>query len=104
MNRTTSIFLLLIGMLLFLGSCAPLGYTLYHELLIKPSQSYYLSGVGLSDKRTINSSPGSLVRFAVEADVSTDSVQENIEDFSEDYIATFCDYSRNQPCLLSEKE
>jgi hypothetical protein len=76
-------------MLLFLGSCAPFAYVIYHEVVLESSQRYSLSGIGVSDKTTFNSSPGSLVRFAVEADVSTDSVQEDTEDFSDDYFARF---------------
>jgi len=76
-------------MLLFLGSCAPFGYTFYHEVVLESSQNHPLSGVGMSDTASFNSTPGSLVRFAVEADVATDSVQEDTEDYSNDYIARF---------------
>jgi len=44
MNRTTAIALLLIGMFLFLGSCAPIAYVIYHEAVIDPSESVSLSG------------------------------------------------------------
>lgn len=89
MNKTTSIFLLLLGMLLFLGSCAPFGYSFYHELLLDSSKSFPLSGVEMSYKASFKSDPDSLARFAVEADVSTDSVQEDRDDLSNDYIARF---------------
>jgi uncharacterized protein len=89
MSRTTSIFLLMIGMLLLLGSCAPIGYVIYHEAVIGPSQSYSLSNVGTFDKATFNSKPGTLARFAVEAYVTTGSVQEDPDSLSDKYIARF---------------
>lgn len=76
-------------MLLFLGSCAPFGYSLYHEAAIKPSQSYSLSGIEVSEKTTFNSVPGTLVRLSLEAYVTTKSVQEDPESFSDDYLARF---------------
>ncbi len=89
MSRKTSIILLLIGMLLFLGSCAPFGYAIYYEVVIDSSQHHDLSGVGTSDEVSFNSSPATMARLAVEAHITTSSVQENPDDFSDDYLARF---------------
>jgi len=89
MNKTTAIALLLIGMLLFLGSCAPIGYVIYHEAVIKSSDSYSLSGTGSSDKATFQARPGTLARFKVKADIKTPSVQEDPDSISDEYIARF---------------
>ncbi len=89
MSKTTSVLLLLIGMLLFLGSCAPFGYAIYYETVIDSTQNHFLSDVGRSNEVTFNSSPGSLARLAVEAHITTSSVQEDPEDFSDDYFARF---------------
>ena len=39
MNRTTAIASLLIGMFLFMGSCAPIGSVIYYEAAIDPSEN-----------------------------------------------------------------
>ena len=77
MKQTTAIALLLIGVLLFLGSCAPIGFIIYHEAVIEPTESYYLSDSGSSDEFTLQSSPGTLVKFTIEAEITTSSVQED---------------------------
>ncbi|MBL1141576.1 MAG: DUF4870 domain-containing protein [Proteobacteria bacterium] len=89
MGRTTSIVLLLIGMLLLLGSCAPFGYALYYEAVVDSSQSHSLGDVGTANQVTFHSTPGSLARLAIEAHVMTNSVQEDPDDFSDDFIARF---------------
>ena len=89
MNRTTAIAILLIGMLLFLGSCAPIGYVIYHEAVIDPSDSVSLSEPGSSDEFTFQASPGTLARFTIRTDVTTPSVQEDPESFTDEYLARF---------------
>lgn len=89
MNRSTSIALLLIGVLLFLGSCTPFAYILYHEAVVSPIESYSLSTGGASDKATFQARPGTLARFTLEADITTSSVQEDTESFDEEYLARF---------------
>lgn len=89
MNRTIAIALLLIGMLLFLGSCAPIGYVIYHEAVIDPSERVSLSGTGSSDKATLQATAGTLARFTVKANITTSSVQEDPDSISDEYIARF---------------
>jgi uncharacterized protein len=89
MSRASSIVLLLTGMLLFLGSCAPFGYAIYYESVVDSSQSHELNDIGTPEEFSFNSVPGSLVRFAVEAYVDTPSVQEDPDDFSDGYLARF---------------
>ncbi|RKZ44056.1 MAG: hypothetical protein DRQ48_03580 [Gammaproteobacteria bacterium] len=87
MNRVTAIALLLIGMLLFMGSCAPIGYVFYHEAAIDPAETVSLSG--FSDEFTFQAIPNTLARFTVQANVSTASVQEDPESISDEYEARF---------------
>ena len=72
-----------------MGSCAPMGYVIYHEMALAPAQSISLSTGGASDKATFHATPGSLVRFGVEAEVTTPSVQEDPERIDEEYLARF---------------
>jgi len=87
MNRLTAIALLLIGLLLFMGSCAPIGLVIYHEAVVSPSDSVSLSGT--SDELTFHASPGTLARFTVEANITTRSVQEDPDSFDDEYLARF---------------
>jgi len=87
MNRATAIALLLIGMFLFLGSCVPIGYVIYYEAAIDPSESVSLSGS--SDEFTFQVSPNTLARFKVEANITTSSVQEDPDSLSDEYDARF---------------
>ena len=87
MNRATAIALLLIGIILFLGSCAPIGYVFYHEAGIDPAESVSLSGS--SDEFTFQVNPNTLARFTVQANVSTASVQEDPDSLSDEYNARF---------------
>lgn len=87
MNRTTAIALLLIGMILFLGSCAPIAYVFYHEAAIDPSESVSLSGS--SDEFTFQVVPNTLARFTVQTNINTASVQEDPDSISEKYDARF---------------
>ncbi|MFB3116982.1 MAG: hypothetical protein ACE1ZH_05860, partial [Gammaproteobacteria bacterium] len=87
MNRFTAIALLLIGLLLFLGSCAPIGYVIYHEAMIDPSEKVSLSGS--SDEFTFQASPGTLARFKIKAEITTSSVQEDSDSFDGEYLARF---------------
>ena len=87
MNRATAVALLLIGMLLFMGSCAPIGYVFYHEAAIDPSESVSLSGS--SDEFTYQLNPNTLARLTVQANISTASVQEDPESISDEYEARF---------------
>lgn len=87
MNRTTAIVSLLIGMFLFMGSCAPIGYVFYHEAGIDPSESVSLSGS--SDEFTFQTVPNTLARFTVQTNINTASVQEDPESISEKYNARF---------------
>lgn len=89
MNRITAIALLLIGMFLFLGSCAPIAYVIYYESVIDPSDSYSLSEAGNSDEFTFQAKPNTLVRFSVQANVTTFSVQEYPDRLSDKYAARF---------------
>jgi len=89
MNRTTAIALLLIGMFLFLGSCVPIAYVIYHEAIVDPSNSYSLSEPGTSDEFSFQANPGTLARFKVEANITTSSVQEDSESISGEYDARF---------------
>jgi uncharacterized protein len=89
MNKTTSIILLIVGMLLFLGSCAPFGYAIYNETVVESTQSYSLTELGASNSVSFNSEPNTLVRLALEAYVTTESVQEDPDDFSDEYLARF---------------
>jgi len=85
MNRTTAIALLLIGMFLFLGSCVPIAYVIYHEAIVDPSNSYSLSEPGNSDEFTFQAKPNTLVRFSVQANVTT----EYPDRLSDKYAARF---------------
>lgn len=87
MNRTTAIALLLIGMFLFMGSCAPIGYVFYHEAGIDPSESISLSGS--SDEFMFQTDPNTLARFTVQTNINTASVQEDPDSISEKYDARF---------------
>ena len=87
MNRTIAIASLLIGMFLFMGSCAPIGYVIYYEAAIDPSESVSLSGS--SDEFTFQVSPNTLARFKVEANITTSSVQEDPDSLSDEYDARF---------------
>ncbi len=87
MKRSTAIALLLIGLLLFMGSCAPIGLVIYHEAVVSPSVSVSLSGS--SDELTFHASPGTLARFTIEADITTRSVQEDPDSFDDEYLARF---------------
>jgi len=87
MNRSTAIALLLIGLFLFLGSCAPIGYVIYHEAAIDPTESVSLSGS--SDEFTFQANPGTLVKVTIKADVTTPSVQEDPDSFDGEYLARF---------------
>ncbi|MFT5132843.1 MAG: putative Tic20 family protein [Gammaproteobacteria bacterium] len=89
MNRTTTIALLLIGILVFLGSCVPFGYVLYHETIVSPIDSISLSTSGTADKTSFHASPNTLARFTLEADISTSSVQEDQDSYDEKYFARF---------------
>jgi len=89
MSRTATIVLLLIGVLLFLGSCAPFAYVLYHEAIVSPVESQSLSAAGSSDTATFQAKPGTLARFTLEADISTSSVQEDPDSFNEEYLSRF---------------
>ncbi len=89
MSRTIAISLLLIGMLLFLGSCAPMGMVIYYEMIISPSDSYSLSGPNTVDKTTFHASPGTLARFTITADITTPSVQEDSDSLDDKYLARF---------------
>ena len=89
MGRTASIILLLIGVLLFLGSCVPFAYVLYLETLITSDESVSLSDAGSVDGASFHATPGSLARFTIEADVSTASVQEDPDSFDEEYLPRF---------------
>lgn len=74
---------------MFLGSCAPVAYIIYHEAVIDPSESYSLSTSGATDEFTIQAKSGSLARFIVEANITTASVQEDPESFDDEYLARF---------------
>ncbi len=87
MKRSTAIALLLIGLLLFMGSCAPIGYVIYHEAVIDPSENVSLSGS--SGEFTFQASPGTLARFKVKAEITTSSVQEDPDSFNDEYLARF---------------
>jgi uncharacterized Tic20 family protein len=87
MNRKTTIALLLIGIFLFLGSCAPIGYVFYHEVVMDPSEKVSLSGS--SDEVSFQASPGTLARFKIEAKITTSSVQEDPDSFDDEYLARF---------------
>ena len=87
MNKTTAIALTLIGILLFLGSCAPIGYVIYHEAVIGPSESVFLSST--ADEFTFQASPGTLAKFTIKVDVKTHSVQEDTDSFDDEYLARF---------------
>lgn len=89
MNRTTAVALLLIGILLILGSCAPAGYVIYHEAAIDPADSISLSGGASSNNATFHAQPGSLARFTLQARVTTHSVQEDPDSIDHKYIARF---------------
>lgn len=89
MKRTANIVLLLVGILLFLGSCAPFGLVLYHETIVEPVDSYSLSTEGATDTAGFQLTPGTLARFAIEADIATTSVQEDPESFDDTYQARF---------------
>ena len=87
MNRITAIALLLIGMLLFMGSCVPIGYVIYHAAVTDPSESISLSDT--HDEFTFQSSPGTLARFKIEAKITSSSVQEDPDSFDDEYLARF---------------
>ncbi len=89
MNRTTAIASLLIGMFLFMGSCAPIVYVIYREAVVDPTNSHSLSEHGPSDEFSFQASPGTLARFKVEANITTSSVQEDPDSLSDEYDARF---------------
>ena len=89
MNRTTAIASLLIGMFLFMGSCAPIAYVIYREAVVDPTNSHSLSKPGISNEFSFQANPGTLARFKVEANITTSSVQEDQESNSDEYDARF---------------
>jgi uncharacterized Tic20 family protein len=88
-NRSANIVLLLVGILLFLGSCAPFGIMFYHETLVEPVDSYSMLTGGASDTASFQLTPGTLARFAIETNIATTSVQEDPESFDDKYLARF---------------
>ena len=89
MSRTTAIVLLLIGILLFMGSCAPIGYVIYLDALVKPAAEVPLSRDGSTDRADFTAIPGTLARFSVQARITTASVQEDPDSLNGKYEARF---------------
>ena len=89
MNRSASIALLLIGILLFVGSCAPFGLVIYEEFAASAIDTRSLIDPEQSRRFDFQAEPGSLARFKLEAEVSTSSVQEDLEGANESYRARY---------------
>jgi len=89
MSRNIAIALLLIGVLLFMSSCVPLGYVIYLEALVEPTAQMPLSTDGSTDEASFSAEPGTMARFSVQADITTDSVQENLDGLDDQYQARF---------------
>ena len=89
MNRTAAIVLLLVGILLFMGSCAPLGYVIYLDAIVTPDKLVPLSPDGSADKASFTAEPGSRARFSVQAEISSNSVQEDLDSLDDKYQVRF---------------
>ncbi len=89
MSRSTSTALLLIGALLFLGSCAPFVNIVYHEFNLSPVESFSLSTSASPGFASFTATPGKLARFTLETDISTESLQEDPDSIGDDYLARF---------------
>ena len=66
-----------------------MGIVIYHETIVTPTDSYSLADPGTPDQSTFQASAGTLARFAVEADISTPSVQEDPDSLNAEYQARF---------------
>ena len=89
MNRTAATVMLLLGILLFMGSCAPIGYVFYLDALVQPDTQMPLSRDGSTDEASFTAEPGSMARFGVQADITTESVQEDQDSLDDKYHARF---------------
>lgn len=89
MNKATAITFLITGLLLFMGSCVPVGYIIYFEAVIDPSESISLSDIGSLDKATFHADPGTLARFGIQAEITTTSIQEYSDSLDDEYLARF---------------
>ena len=89
MNRSASIALLLIGILLFVGSCAPFGMVIYEEFAAEASDTRSLIEPEQARRFDFQAEPNSLARFKVEAEVSSSSVQEDLEGMNEQFRARY---------------
>lgn len=89
MDKRTAIVLFLIGMLLFLASCAPIAYVIYYATVIDPYASISLVEPDTFDEFPFQASPGTLAQFKVEANIATSSVQEDPDNIFDAYDARF---------------
>lgn len=81
--------MLLLGILLFMSSCVPIGYVIYLDALVQPDAQMPLSRGGATDEASFTAEPGTMARFKVQADISTDSVQEDLNSLDDQYQARF---------------
>lgn len=80
---------LLLGVLLFTGSCVPLGYSIYLNLLSGPSQSYPLEINVPASLDAVMLLPESYARLAVKGEIETRSVQEEDHESDLTYVARY---------------
>jgi len=89
MSKNLNIAVLLLGILLFLGSCAPFAVIIYQETLTEPVDSYSLSTGYASERVSFQTQAGVLSRFSVETNITSSSVQEDPDSFDDSYLARF---------------
>lgn len=77
MTRKSALLLLLLGIVLFFGSCAPLGYVLYREAFSEPIARIPVARDTATRSGPVEVSPGVLARIGIQGDVETQSVQED---------------------------
>jgi Uncharacterized protein conserved in bacteria len=67
------------GLALFLGSCVPLGYSIYMNLLVEPAVTIPLQDESHTYAGQVSVAPGRPVKITLKIDVTTRSVQEITE-------------------------
>lgn len=85
----SKLLILILGLLLLLGSCVPIGIIIYYESLSSPTETLALAEINGSNFASFEATPGTLARFALDIHVDSTSVQEDPENMIDDYAARF---------------
>ena len=88
MKRSWALIILALGLVSMAGSCVPLGYSLYLDVLSEPVATIAIGSSGVSRSDPIRVTPGKLARISVTGEVETTSVQEK-KDAGTSYAARF---------------